>query len=35
MRQGAESKPGSRQEKRRERGCRTTIELIVIHSQQT
>jgi hypothetical protein len=35
MRPEAESKRGSRQEKRRERSCRTTIELIVIHSQQT
>ncbi len=35
MRRGAESKRGSRQEKRRERSCRTTIELIVTHSQQT
>jgi hypothetical protein len=35
MRLGAESKQGSRQEKWRERSSRTTIEFIVIHSQQT
>lgn len=35
MRRGAESKRGSRQEKRREWSCRTTIELIVTHSRQT
>jgi hypothetical protein len=35
MRPEAESKQGSRQEKWRERSSRTTIEFIVIHSQQT